>query len=85
MDKSDWMPVFTVIEATRIAHASHPSEAPAKPPQVDEQDDFWQRVGTAFAMNDGGFTILLNAIPLSGRLVVRPPQAGEKRDPRRRG
>ncbi len=86
MDKTDWMPVFSVIEATKTVHASHPTEAPAVPPEVEAQDeDFWQRVGTAFAAEDGGFTILLNAMPLNGRLIVRPPRTGEKIDPRRRG
>jgi len=86
MEKSDWMPVFSVIEATRTVRAAHPTEATKKPPETEVQEEnFWQRIGTAFATTDGGFTILLNAFPLNGKLVVRPPKPGEGIDPRRQG
>jgi hypothetical protein len=86
MEKSDWMPVFSVIEATRTVRAAHPTEATKKPPEAEVQEEnFWQRIGTAYATTDGGFTILLNAFPLNGKLVVRPPKPGEGIDPRRRG
>ena len=88
MEKSDWMPVFSVMEATRTVHGAHPTQATKKVAAAaaqEQEEDFWQRVGTAFAAKDGGFTILLNAFPLNGRLFVRPPKPGEKADPRRRG
>jgi hypothetical protein len=76
-----WMPVFIVVEAARTVHASVPPQAtdPHQTVTVHGQD-FWQRVGTAYPRPDGGFTIQLTAIPINGKLVVRPPKAGEHRD-----
>lgn len=80
------MPVFSVLEAIRTVHAAHPTEATGEPPHLEETaEDFYQRVGTAFRDEEGGFTIYLHAIPLNGRLLVRPPRPGEQPDPRQRG
>ena len=39
------------------------------------EQGFWCRIGTAFPNDkDEGFTVLLDALPLDGRLVVRPPK-----------
>lgn len=39
------------------------------------EQGFWCRIGTAFPNDkDEGFTILLDALPLDGRLVLRPPK-----------
>jgi hypothetical protein len=45
----------------------------------DGKDDqsFWDRVGVAWANRDGGFTVQLHAIPLSGRVVLTKPKATE--------
>jgi hypothetical protein len=38
----------------------------------DEGDAFWTRVGSAWAHKDGkGFNVVLSALPVNGRLVVR--------------
>lgn len=38
----------------------------------------WVRAGTAFVNKDGSLNVLLDVLPLDGRLHVR--EAGEKRD-----
>ena len=76
------MPVFIVLPATReltvsiTGEAAYAAEQPKSAPH-----DYWQRVGTARARADGGFDIQLNAIPINGRLVIRPPQEHESIDP----
>ena len=38
----------------------------------DDEDDFWTQVGVAFAHKDQkGMNIVLRALPLDGRLVLR--------------
>jgi hypothetical protein len=59
------------------------------------QDDFWLNVGLAFPHKDGkGFNIVLQALPLDGKIVLREPveedasqaaEAGEERRTRRAG
>ena len=39
--------------------------------------DFWLPIGLAFPHKDGGFTIPLDRLGLSGKLVVRPPKPEE--------
>lgn len=35
-------------------------------------EDYWQRIGRAFPHTNGnGFNIILNALPLNGKLVVK--------------
>jgi hypothetical protein len=77
-----WMPIFIVLPATRELRVSIADEAPytAEQPK-SEPNDCWQRVGTARARSDGGFDIHLNAIPINGRLVMRPPTEHESIDP----
>ena len=36
---------------------------------------FWTKIGVAFAHNDGqGFNLMLDALPLDGRLTLRKPE-----------
>jgi hypothetical protein len=59
------------------------------------QDDFWLNVGLAFPHKDGkGFNIVLQALPLDGKIVLREPveedaaqstESGEERRTRRAG
>jgi hypothetical protein len=37
-------------------------------------DSFWDRVGVAWSNKDGGFTIQLHSVPLSGRIVLTKPK-----------
>jgi hypothetical protein len=39
------------------------------------QDDFWLNIGAAFMHQDGdGFNIILQALPINGKIVLRPPK-----------
>jgi hypothetical protein len=38
----------------------------------DDKDDYWLNVGAAYPHEDGeGFNLLLNALPVDGKLVLR--------------
>ncbi|OWK21499.1 hypothetical protein AJ88_24120 [Mesorhizobium amorphae CCBAU 01583] len=42
------------------------------------QKGFWVRIGSFFAHDDGeGGTLLLDALPIDGRVVLRTPKADE--------
>jgi hypothetical protein len=34
---------------------------------------YWNRIGAAWTNRDGSFTVLLDALPLDGRIVLRVP------------
>jgi hypothetical protein len=43
------------------------------------QDDWWTPIGAAFEHKDGqGFNIVLQTIPLDGKIVLRPPKASKR-------
>jgi hypothetical protein len=55
------MPVYSVREFQRTGS--------------EETEESWTLIGTCFPnRKDEGFTVRLNAIPLDGKLVVRPPR-----------
>ena len=35
---------------------------------------FWRKLGTAFTNRDGSLTVLLDAVPVNGRLHIRDPK-----------
>lgn len=37
----------------------------------------WTRVGTAFTNKDGSLNVYLNALPVNGKLQIRPRKADE--------
>jgi len=48
----------------------------------DGQDDFWLAIGAAFQHQDGdGFNVVLQALPIDGKIVLRPPKAGDDQTP----
>jgi hypothetical protein len=48
------------------------------------QDDFWLNIGAAFMHQDGeGFNIVLQALPLNGKIVLRPPKSEARDDTQR--
>ena len=48
----------------------------------NEGKDVWLRVGSAFENRDGSTTVLLDALPLGGRLQIREYQPREAMAPR---
>ena len=43
------------------------------------QDDFWLNIGAAFMHQDGdGFNIVLQALPINGKIVLRLPKVDTK-------
>ena len=62
------------IEATRISYKAY---SVAK---REGDKDFWTDIGAAFAHRDGdGYSIVLNALPMDGRIVLRPAKTGTSR------
>jgi hypothetical protein len=40
------------------------------------QDDFWIAIGGAWMHEDGdGYNVVLQALPINGKIVLRPPKA----------
>lgn len=44
----------------------------------EEGRDFWQRIGSAFFNRDGSMNIVLNALPVNGKLHVREQKQDEQ-------
>jgi hypothetical protein len=67
---SDQQPAFTAYAVTKR----------------EGKDDWWTPIGAAFPHKDGtGYNIVLQTIPLDGKIVLRPPKErqednGEDRD-----
>ena len=56
-------------------------------PRGEGKKDFWLRVGTAFENKDGSWSIVLDALPVNGRLIVRDERERDQvqnDEPRRR-
>jgi len=46
------------------------------------QDDFWLNIGAAFMHQDGeGYNVVLQALPINGKIILRPPKSDAKSDP----
>jgi len=44
------------------------------------QDDYWLAIGAAFQHQDGdGFNVVLQALPINGKIVLRLPKAQEEK------
>ncbi|WP_165064004.1 hypothetical protein [Paludisphaera rhizosphaerae] len=44
----------------------------------NDQASYWDRVGVAWSNRDGGYTVQLHSIPLSGRIVLSRPKARDE-------
>lgn len=57
----------------------------ATAPRGEGKKDFWIRVGTAFENRDGSWSLVLDALPTNGRLIVRDEREREQTEesPRR--
>lgn len=64
--------------------AHKPKAKPAKAEKVrkevftvidrgEDQKGFWVRIGTAFLNHDGSYNVLLDALPVNGKLNIRDP------------
>ena len=40
----------------------------------DGERDFWKCIGTAFINRDGSLNVMLDALPLDGKLHIREPK-----------
>lgn len=49
-------------------------------PRGEGKKDFWCRIGTAFTNRDGSLSVLLDANPVNGKLVIRREEPKEERD-----
>lgn len=50
----------------------------------DGQKDFWLPIGAAFQHGSGdGMTVMLEALPMDGRIVLRKPKSEDERNQRR--
>lgn len=45
---------------------------------------FWVRIGTAFTNKDGSLSVLLDALPVNGKLQIREEQQRDEAAPDRR-
>jgi hypothetical protein len=54
-------------------------------PRGEGKKDFWLRVGTAFENRDGSWSLVLDALPISGKLIMRDERPRDQADapPRR--
>ena len=51
----------------------------------DKEDDFWLPIGAAFPHEDGkGYNIVLQALPIDGRVVLRAPKDDDAQRPEQR-
>jgi len=78
-EKPGWMPVFVLVARHEALHAAHPDHKAALP--KGDSEDLLQRVGTAWSAEDGSYLIELTALPLNGKLLMRPPRRGESSEP----
>lgn len=46
--------------------------------------DFWLRVGTAFENKDSSWSIVLDALPVNGKLIMRDKREWDNDEPPRR-
>lgn len=51
-------------------------------PRGEGKKDFWLRVGTAFENRDGSWSVVLDALPVSGRLIVKEERERDDREER---
>lgn len=40
----------------------------------------WARIGAAFKRDNGGFSVVLDALPIGGELLIVPPDDENKRE-----
>jgi len=63
-----------MAKINRVAYAV--SESSSK--DDDETKSYWTKVGVTFLNKDGSETVVLDAIPVNGRLVLQEPKKAEE-------
>ena len=43
--------------------------------------DFWTKIGRSFMNKDGSETVLLDAVPVNGKIILRDKKAAEPAEP----
>lgn len=54
-------------------------------PAKDDGKDFWVRIGTAWPTKQGGWSIKLDALPVTGEIVLAPPKPKDNQQQSRGG
>ena len=62
-----------MAEINRVAYAVSEPSSPD-----DEAKSYWTKVGVTFLNKDGSETVVLDAIPVNGRLVLQEPKKTEE-------
>jgi len=58
-----------------MANSQQPAFQAYRVIKREGQDDYWLNVGAAFPHQDGnGYNVVLQAIPIDGKIVLRPPK-----------
>ena len=47
----------------------------------NDDKTYWDRIGAAFVNKDGSLNVVLNALPLDGKLHIRDPKPAEADTP----
>lgn len=40
---------------------------------------FWARIGAAWKRDDGGFSVVLDSLPINGKILIAPPREQQER------
>jgi len=68
--------IFTLTERRMPMVTQQPSFTAYTVVKREGQDDFWLNIGAAWMHQDGeGFNVILQALPIDGKIVLRPPKA----------
>jgi hypothetical protein len=63
-----------------MANTAQPAFTAYAVTKHEGKDDWWTPIGAAFPHGDGeGYNIVLQTIPLDGKVVLRPPKGEESR------
>lgn len=69
-----------------MASATQPAFRAYTVVKREGQDDFWLAIGAAFMHQDGdGYNIVLQALPIDGKIVLRVPKDDQADQPAQGG
>jgi hypothetical protein len=46
----------------------------------EDRKNLWLKIGVAFENNDGSLNVILNALPVNGKLHIRDMEKGQKEE-----